>query len=417
MPELSSVESFLIPHRSTAEDRRIRLLIICSHPVQYASPVFRRLSEHPKLSALVAYCSLRGANATYDPEFEAIVQWDIPLLEGYQWVELRNLGTGSDSFFGLCNLDIWKLIRRGDFDAVICYTGYLKASFWLSFFAARASRSTFLFGTDVNTLVPRDGQSWKVAVKRLLWPKLYSLGDQVLVPSSASQLLLRSLGIQESHITLTPYVVDNDWWKTQAARVDRESIRKSWNVGPNLLVVLFCAKLQPWKRPGDLLHAFARAAVPNAVLVFAGEGPLRLQLESEALTLGLANRVRFLGFVNQSKLPEVYSASDLLVLPSEYEPFAVVVNEASCCGCPVIVTDRVGAAKDLVEPVNSSFVYPCGDVAVLSELLRSALGDPASLANYGRLARERMDTWSIQENVAAIVEAVRRAIGRKSENR
>jgi hypothetical protein len=59
-----------------------------------------------------------------------------------------------------------------------------------------------------------------------------------------------------------------------------------------------------------------------------------------------------------------------MVLPSEYEPFAVVVNEASCCGCPVAASDRVGATTDLIAPVNPDFVFPCGDIPALTELLQ-----------------------------------------------
>jgi len=381
------------------------------------APVLQRMARHPELELFVGYCSLQGANSGYDSGFDAIVKWDVPLLEGYKWTEIPNRGSGSDSFFGLCNLAIWKLIRDGRFDAVICFTGYMRASFWLTFFAARMTRSAFLFGTDANTLAPRSHRSWKILVKKIIWPYLYSLADQVVVPSTATYKLLRSLKVSEYRITLTPYCVNNDWWKSEAARVDRDATRRSWGVGQKDLVVLFCAKLQPWKRPLDLLRAFARAAVPDSILIFAGEGPLRSTLETEAAAMGLAARVRFLGFANQSYLPSIYRASDLMVLPSEYEPFAVVVNEASCCGCPVIVSDRVGAAEDLVKPVNPSFIFPYGNINALAELLRATLADPALLASWGRVAKERMETWSIRENISATVEAVRRAVSRRNRKK
>jgi len=372
------------------------------------------MSQHLELDLCVGYCSLQGARAAYDPEFNAIVKWDIPLLEGYRWLEIPNQESGSESFLGLHNLGIWKLIRDGRFDAIICYTGYIRASFWLAFLAARIAGSAFLFVTDANSLVRRDSRSWKIVVKKILWPCLYPLADQVLVPSSAAYKLLRSLGISEECITLTPSSVDNDWWNKQAAQVDRDAVRRSWNVDSKSLVILFCAKLQPWKRPLDLLRAFALAAIPNAVLVFVGEGPLRRKLETEAVALKVAARVRFLGFVNQSQLPSIYTASDLMVLPSENEAFGVVVNEASCCGCPVIVSDRVGAAEDLVKPVNPSFVYPCGNVDALAGSLRASLADPVLLAKLGRVAKERMETWSIRENISATVEAIRRAVSRRN---
>jgi glycosyltransferase involved in cell wall biosynthesis len=392
-------------------------MILCSHPVQYMAPVLQRMAQHPQVDLCVGYCSLRGASATYDPEFTSSVKWDIPLLEGYEWIEIPNQGSGSESFFGLCNFGVWNLIRKGQFDAIICLTGYIRASFWITFFAARATGSAFLFGTDANSLAPRDSRSWKIFVKQFLWPRLYSLADQVVVPSTASYNLMRSLGIAEDRITLTPYAVDNDWWKEQSLRVDRMAVRSSWGIPPETSVILFCAKLQPWKRPLDLLRAFALAKIPNSVLVFAGEGPLRSQLETEAVSLEIADCVHFLGFINQSQLPSIYTASDLMVLPSEYEPFAVVVNEASCCGCPVIASDRVGAAQDLIVPVNPSFIFPCGNVEALAQMLSAVLVNPASLTEHGHAARRRMETWSIRENISGTVEAVRRAVSRLNRDR
>lgn len=105
-------------------------------------------------------------------------------------------------------------------------------------------------------------------------------------------------------------------------------------------MILFCAKLQPWKRPQDLLRAFAQSRLDIAPLIIAGEGPLRGALEALAVSLAISNRVRFIGFVNQTQLPGLYTSSDLLVLPSSYEAFGVVLNEASLCACAVLVSDQ-----------------------------------------------------------------------------
>jgi glycosyltransferase involved in cell wall biosynthesis len=393
-------------------ERRYKVLFVCGHPVQYMSPLLQRMAQHPQLDIIAAYCRLRGAQAGIDPEFGAKIQWDIPLLDGYPWVEIPNKGTDSEGFFGLYNPGLWKFVREGNFDAVFCLTGYIRASFWITYFASKLSGSAFLFGTDTIYLDPRDSKRWKHPVKRLFWPLLFRLASQVFAPCSGTCDLMRSLGIPDERVTLVPNVVDNDWWIAQSALVDREAVRASWGVGPNTSVIVFCAKLQPWKRPLDLLQAFAQAKVENSLLVFAGEGPLRETLQSEAARLGVSDRVRFLGFVNQSQLPACYTAADLLVLPSEYEPFGLVVNEAMLCGCMAAASDRAGASRDLIAPVDPSFVYPCGDVPTLTALLRRALASPQELAKLRVAAGERMKTWSPREYVDGTVEAVERAVSR-----
>jgi glycosyltransferase involved in cell wall biosynthesis len=393
-------------------DRRYRVLAIATHPVQYMAPIFRRMSTNQSLDLRVAYCTLRGAEAGHDREFGADIQWDVPLLDGYSWSQVVNRGSGGESFFGLVHPALWKLISGGKFDAVLCFTGYRNATFWIAWMAAKFSKTAFLFGTDTTTLVPRDGRVWKSTMKKIVWPRLFRLADQVIVPSSGSRELMISLGIPADRVTLTPYSVDNDWWMRKSSQVDRSAVRESWGATSETTVILFCAKLQDWKRPLDLLNAFAKARLSNAMLVFAGEGPLRVQLEQEATGLGVTSRVRFLGFVNQSQLPAVYTSSDLMVLPSEYEPFAVVVNEAMCCGCAVAASDRVGAARDLVAPVAPEFVYPCGDADALAAILKHASTDRIHLQSVSRAAFAHIQTWSPERNIAATIEAIRIAVER-----
>jgi glycosyltransferase involved in cell wall biosynthesis len=393
-------------------ERRFRVLAIGTHPVQYMTPLFRRMAVHPDLDFQVAYCSLRGAKIAHDPEFGADIQWDVPLLDGYAWTHVPNKGSGADSFLGLYNPGLWNLIRTGNFDAVLCYVGYVRASFWIACLASKISKVAFIFGADATSLTPRDGHTWKLPIKKLLWPRLFRLADQVIVPSSDGRDFMCSLGLERDHVSLTGDCVDNDWWMRQSNQVDRAALRMSWGISPDDTVIVFSAKLQPWKCPQDLLRAFAKANLSNAQLLFVGEGPLRPQLEAEAASLGVASRVRFLGFVNQSQLPAIYTASDLLVLPSAFEPFGLVVNEAMCCGCPAAASDRCGAARDLVAPVSPDLVYRCGDIGALAKILCDAAADRPRLQSLGRAALAYIQTWSPERNVASTVDAVRLAVAR-----
>jgi glycosyltransferase involved in cell wall biosynthesis len=370
--------------------------------------LFRIMAAHPKLDYQVAYCSLRGAEAGYDPEFGANVQWDVPLLDGYKWTHIPNRGSGAEGFWDWRNTGLWKFIRRGKFDVVISHVGYVRATFWIAYFAARSVGIPFIFGTDASSIEPRDESNLKLTVKRVLWPAVFGLSGQVLTASSAGRDMMLSLGFPADRVSMTLDTVDNDWWFAQASAVDRDVARRSLGLLPNEKAILFCAKLQPWKRPMDLLRAFAWAAIPDAKLVFAGDGAQRADLETESAARGIQDKVEFLGFVNQSQLPRLYKAADLMVIPSRYEPFGLVVNESMLCGCPVIASDRVGAVRDLITHGETGYVYSCGDVESLANTIRQAVGDPARLDAIRTNALERICAWSPQASAEALVGAVRK---------
>jgi glycosyltransferase involved in cell wall biosynthesis len=391
--------------------RPLRVLFVSSHPVQYATPIFRLLANDPRIEIQVAYCSMQGAEREIDPDFQVEVKWDIALMDGYPWLCLPNRFRKPDlgSFFGLFNTGIWRLIRRGNFDAVVLYTGYVYAAFWIAVAAAKASGTAVLFGTDATSFQPRDRKRWKVYVKKLLLPLVFRLANVVIMPSEAGRQFMLSMKIPESRVILTPFVVDNAWWQQRASEVDRRAVRKEWNIPDDATVVAFCAKLQTWKRPQDALRAFAKADVKGAYLVFAGEGSLRSSLEREAKALGISERVRFLGFVNQTGLPAVYRSSDLLIMASEYDPCPVVVCEAMLCGCPVMLSDEIRGRFDLVRDGQTGSIYPCGDIGVLARIMSNMLQDPDRLERLSRAALARMETWSPRESVDATVRALQKA--------
>jgi glycosyltransferase involved in cell wall biosynthesis len=373
------------------------------------------MAQHPQLDILVAYCSMRGVERTIDPGFGVEVLWDIPLLDGYPWLHVPNRSPRPDTqgFWRLINPDLFYLIQSRRFDVIVIYTGYTVASFWIAIAAAKLYGTAVIFGTDAHTLEPRDGKEWKRWLKAILWPSLFRLADTVVVPSSGGVQLMQTIRVPDDRIFLTPYVVNNAWWLQQAEQVSRADVRAMWGIPPDDVVVLFCAKLQPWKRPQDVLHAFEKANVHSSWLVYAGDGAMREDLEQLAHELHVADRVQFLGFVNQSQLPSVYVSSDILVFPSEYEPFGVVVNEMMLCGHPVIVSDRVGARFDLVREGETGFVYPCSNIEALSVLLRELLPVKQRLQRMGQKAWKHVQDWSPERRVTVLVQAVERAVALK----
>jgi len=137
-------------------------------------------------------------------------------------------------------------------------------------------------------------------------------------------------------------------------------------------------------------------------VAFAGSGELAGSLESFAKTAGLA--VRFHGFVNQSRLPEIYATADVIALPSDAnETWGLVINEAMACGVPAVVSSAVGCGPDLIEPGATGATFRTGDVAGMAAALESVLAFEPS-ATERRLA-ERMQVYSPAGAADGIVQA------------
>ena len=164
--------------------------------------------------------------------------------------------------------------------------------------------------------------------------------------------------------------------------------RRSSASRPGRPILLFAAKLIERKRPRALIEAFARSTpsrrCAQPVLVFAGDGPLRAELERAPRAAPGA--VKFLGFQRQSELPRCYDLCDAFVLPSGQEAWGLVVNEVMCAGRAVIAWDRVGSAPDLVRPGENGAIFRPTTSSGCASAMRDVLADRADSPRMGRAA-------------------------------
>jgi glycosyltransferase involved in cell wall biosynthesis len=214
-------------------------------------------------------------------------------------------------------------------------------------------------------------------------------------------------GMPRSRIFLAPYTVDNAFFRDrlEQARLQARRLRHDLGIAPEDPVVLYAAKLIPAKACASLIHAFGSNHRGRAALVIVGDGPLRGELVALAKTYPSAN-VHFLGFVNQTQMPAAYALGNLFVLPSVYEPWGLAVNEAMNLGLPIVVSDQVGCAPDLVSPDNG-WVFPADDSEALTRILDRALSDPDGLARRGQASSARIAGWDIAHTAQGFVHGAR----------
>lgn len=410
---------------------RHRLAVVATHPIQYLAPWYRHLAQQPELDVTVLYGSGHGLVAGgYEPEFGRSVRWDVDLTSGYRWQLLTPHAPRPDvtTFFGNLSLDVFGLLSRSRFDTVLIQ-GWNCALYPLALAAARsAGLPVLLRGDSVrlpDSVEPKPPATLSRGMKRVLLGRYLGACSAVLALSSGNRRRLADLGVPDEKVSWSPLAVDGSRFALPepARAIERRSMRQRLGLPADdeTPVILFCAKLVPKKEPGLLLGAYAalRRQGARARLVLAGEGPLRTELEA-AIAEQRVPDVRSLGFVNQAELPALYAASDLLVLPSSHdETFGLVVAEALHAGLPVIASDHVGCAEDLVLP-GTGLVFRNRDEADLLRCLQLLCAEPDAPARrqqLGQGARARMSTWTYAESTAGLLEALHRVLSAGSAQR
>lgn len=361
----------------------MRLVFLYSHPIQYFAPLSRLAQEDGAFEVWTLYCSAQGVEALQDVEFGQAVQWDIPLLEGYRSVFFRNWRGAQRPVGGF-----WSLINPG----VLTWLwkqpkGMLIVHGWGHFTHVLALIGGKMLGYRIglrgesNWRHEQQLPRWKRRLKRwLLGRGLFRFVDVFLYIGEENRQFYLHMGVPEHRLVFAPYGVDNARFSGQWATLrveNRAQLRQRLGLPEDALMVLFSGKLIPKKRPLDLLEAFYRAQVPDAVLVYVGEGILRTAIEARAQTLGLADAVRITGFVNQSAIGQYYAAADVFVMCSDIgETWGLSTNEAMNFALPVLLSDRTGCAADLCQPGINGWVFPTGDTAALAERLHHLLTLP-----------------------------------------
>jgi len=160
--------------------------------------------------------------------------------------------------------------------------------------------------------------------------------------------------------------------------------------------VVYSGRMAAVKRVDLLIDAFAALAAErsNWDLVMIGDGRYREQLV-ERIPSALRHRVTWTGFIDdQAAVSAIYRNCDVLVLPSDYEPWGVVINEAAAAGLAIVASEVVGAAAEIVRDGVNGRLFPCGDLTALVDALRDITA-PGRIATLKSATRGVLDDWRL----------------------
>jgi glycosyltransferase involved in cell wall biosynthesis len=390
--------------------RKARIAYLVTHPIQYQAPLLRLISEQPDIDLTVFFQSDLSSGSYFDSGFGRQIEWDVPLLEGYRSEFLPSFGRRDKvTLTKPYSHGFGARLKRGKFD-VLWVHGYARPFNWAAIVAARAASIPVLVRDEASAKSAPRGAA-KMVLKRIFFRALAALCYGFLAIGTLNRRYYVQNGVKPQRTFLVPYCVDNKYFAERAfaASQRREAFRAEIGLEPGRPIILYASKFLARKRPGDLLAAFARLVDKRSgsdvpYLVFVGDGELRAALQRQAEPI--KQHVRFMGFRNQSELPAFFGLCDVFVLPSEAEPWGLIVNEVMSAGRAVIVSDLVGCGPDLVRHGVNGCIFPAGDVAKLEDSLARVLVSRDVSTEMGRASAAIIATWSYQQDIDGLREAL-----------
>jgi glycosyltransferase involved in cell wall biosynthesis/GT2 family glycosyltransferase len=375
-----------------------RVAAIFPEPTPYRAPLLDTVADRPDLDLTVLYAAQTVAGRTWHveprhravylrgikvPGAERVLRHDYPVTPG-----------------------VLTWLRRARPDVVV-------VSGWSTFAAqaaiawSRRNRVPYVLVVESHDEDPRPG--WRRTIKGTVVPPIVRGASSVLVTGTVAKRSMVARGASPQRVRVFANTVDVDAFGERADRLAarRPELRAELGAGTEDVVVLSVGRLVQDKGMDVLIRAVAAAGNPRLVLALAGDGPARSRLEGLAAEVGV--RLVLAGDRPWERIIELYVAADVFALLSEREPWGVVVNEAAACGLPLVLSDRVGAAHDLLHDGENGILVPVGDIGAAADALRRLAEDPDLRRTFGLRSREIAAEWGYAPSAENFLTAVREA--------
>jgi glycosyltransferase involved in cell wall biosynthesis len=376
--------------RSPANVDVLRVVVVSPEPTPYRAPLFDRIAGAVGIDLTVVYAAHSVAHRAWSvepmhdhlflrgvavPGAERILRHQYPLTPG-----------------------IARALRKAQPDVVVV-SGWSTFASQRAIAWCRAHRVPYVLLVESHDLGPRT--AWRRAVKGAVVGPILRAAANVLVVGSAARESVVARGA--TAVRLFANTIDVAAWTARAEELERRRADDD-------VLVLSVARLVPEKGIDDLIRATAEAGDARLRLVVAGDGPQREGLVELATELGV--RLTILGHIAEGELARTYVDADVFALLSRHEPWGVAVNEAAASGLPLLLSDRVGAASDLLVDGRNGFVVPAGDVGEAAAALNRLASHPALRHELGARSHELVSKWGYESSVENFVAAVREATSR-----
>jgi glycosyltransferase involved in cell wall biosynthesis len=383
----------------------LRLGLYSPWPVYYHAPLYRRVAADQQISFIAIFGSDIGVRRRVSNGYGGGVDFGVPVLEGYESIFLRKAArNASGGSLALRDWDISSVVRRGRFDA-LWLNGYNSITH-LTAAATQLGSGRALLVREEQTLLHSRSLPRRLAKSiglRLLLHRAYGL-----YIGTENRRWFRHWGVPDDRLFFTPYTVDNEGLQEDAQRLypKREQLLRAFGLDAGKPVILTVCRFVSNKQPLVLIEAFRRLRRDHeASLLLVGSGPLEAEMR-RAVEAAAVPDVAFAGFLSQTQVARAYAAADVFVLASTNETWGLVVNEAMNFRLPIVVTDGVGSAADLVVSGENGFVVPRESPDALLAAMRRLIESADLRRAFGSVSQRKIGVWNYDAAAEGVVAAL-----------
>jgi glycosyltransferase involved in cell wall biosynthesis len=364
--------------------RQVRVAFVSPEPTPYRAPLLDRIAALPDVELTAIYAAQTVASRQWDvalnhtavfmrgvtvPGARRVVRHDYPITPS-----------------------IFDALRSAQPDVVVV-SGWSTFASQAALFWCRIRGVPYVLLVESHDAGPKAG--WRRQVKTTVVPPVLRSAASVLVVGSLARDSVVALGADAARIRVFANTIDVPDWteRADALAARRSELRAGFGLAEEV-AVLSVARLVPEKGLDVLLRAAVAAGVRPLIV---GSGSDRADLET------IAREAIFTGELSTERVAEAYAAADIFALLSAHEPWAA-------SALPLVLSDRVGAAADLLHDGENGVLVRYGDTGAAADALRLLAVDPALRRRYGTRSRELVSAWGYEPSVEAFVEACREAI-------
>ncbi len=343
-----------------------RVAVVSPEPTPYRAPLFDRIAARDDIELTVVY----AARTVVGRKWSVELHHRAVFLSG---VRIPLVGRSLRHDYPVTP-GIVRVLHAARPEVVVV-SGWSTFASQAAIAWSRVRRVPYILLVESHDLGPRP--RWRRRVKGAIVPSLVRGAANVLVVGTAARDSVVARGASPGRVRVFANTVDVERWIERAGRLARHP--------HDGVVVLSVGRTVPEKGFDVLEAACERAGV---------------RLHTVAGGLG------------EEDLAQRYVDADVFALLSRQETWGVVVNEAAASGLPLVLSERVGAAHDLLRDGDNGFLVPADDVAASAEALRKLAADPELRRRMGTRSRELVASWGYDPSVESFVEAVREAASR-----